>query len=129
MERAVAAARERRRAERARAAAVRLGGPAILFAQAQMKNKAYASSVAVAMEAPPPTPNTQVASSHQVFHHLFRDDGRGAISCAVRELWGVRTAAAAELNPALTGVASSKAADTPTPASVNALYRAQRPRN
>ena len=28
-----------------------------------------------------------------MFHDLFRTDGRGGVSAAVSELWGVRTAA------------------------------------
>jgi hypothetical protein len=99
----------------------------LLFAQSQVQSQAPPAIAAPAATTPPAptTANTQVASGHQVFHDLFSTNGRGPISKAVAELWGVRSAGAAELNPP---VAPAGASDKP-PASASDPYRASRPRN
>jgi hypothetical protein len=85
----------------------------LLFAQTQILAQSPVPPATVPATAPA-TPNVQVASGHQVFHDLFSTDGRGAVSRAVRELWGVRSAAAAELNPQAAPGGSKDATGTRT---------------
>jgi hypothetical protein len=85
--------------------------------------------VAAASPAAAKTPETApvafAATGEPVFHDLFRTEGRGAVSQAVSELWGLRTASASSA-----GVAPS----APVSGSNSAehgrgfdLFRSQRP--
>ncbi len=102
----------------------------LLFAQSHVQSQAPAAIATAAATTPvaPTTANTQVASGHQVFHDLFSTNGRGPISKAVAELWGVRSAAAAEISPPVAPAADGQPADKP-PASASDPYRASHPRN
>jgi hypothetical protein len=103
----------------------------LLFAQSQVQSQAPAAVAAATTPPAPTTASTQVASGHQVFHDLFSTSGRGPISRAVAELWGVRSAAAAELKAPVAPAAAGQPADNRSQAVAPASdpYRASGPRN
>ncbi len=67
----------------------------LMFAQSQAPSIVPVPAASpVAAKTPETAPIAFAATGEPVFHDLFRTEGRGAVSQAVSELWGLRTASA-----------------------------------
>src|SRR2546429_13116 len=62
--------------------------------QPNVRSSPTSRALPAAAKAPETAPIALAATGEPVFHDLFRTEGRGAVSQAVSELWGLRTASA-----------------------------------